>query len=267
MKMLIACLALSLSSFALAQGTAPSRVQKSDQKVAHKQAVKAPKGREATDKKLWTDPYALPTCPISGEKLGGMGDPVVKTYNGREVRFCCDHCIKDFEADQGAAWKKINRAIAKDQLRYYPLDTCVVSGDSLLDDSKGDAVNFVYNNRLFRLCCKMCKEDIRKDPEKFVEKLDKATADAQRDKYPLDTCIVSGEKLGHEGEPAEMVVAGRLVRLCCNDCKKDILKDPAKYLAKLDKAWQAKGLYVPKADAGEAQAEHQEHAEHEDGDD
>jgi hypothetical protein len=35
------------------------------------------------------DPYPLATCPITGKKLGSMGDPVIKVYDGREVRYCC----------------------------------------------------------------------------------------------------------------------------------------------------------------------------------
>jgi len=32
-------------------------------------------------------PYTLPDCPVGGP-LGSMGDPVVKVYDNREVRFC-----------------------------------------------------------------------------------------------------------------------------------------------------------------------------------
>ena len=39
------------------------------------------------------DAYSLSTCPISGKKLGSMGDPVVRLYEGREVRYCCGGCI------------------------------------------------------------------------------------------------------------------------------------------------------------------------------
>ena len=32
------------------------------------------------------DLYTLDTCAVSGGKLGGMGDPVIKEYDGREIR-------------------------------------------------------------------------------------------------------------------------------------------------------------------------------------
>ena len=46
------------------------------------------------------DPYPLGTCPVTGEKLGAMGSPIVKVYDGREIRFCCGGCPAKFEADK-----------------------------------------------------------------------------------------------------------------------------------------------------------------------
>lgn len=199
----------------------------------------------APDPIVWTAPYPLGTCPISGQKLGSMGDPIVKKYNGREVRLCCGGCVGKFEADPDAAWKKIDESIIKDQLPYYAMQTCVVSGEPLFKDGKDIANNFVYGNRLIRLCCTMCERKFTADPMKFIATLDKAAADAQRADYPLDTCIVAGSKLGSMGEPAEMVVAGRLMRLCCAGCESTVNSDPAKFITTIDAAWQTKGGVKP----------------------
>ncbi|MCC5785820.1 MAG: hypothetical protein JJU33_03860 [Phycisphaerales bacterium] len=193
----------------------------------------------------WTDPYPLDTCPISGQKLGSMGDPVVKKYDGREVRFCCAACIDAFEADLVASWKKVDEAMIEDQLRYYPMDVCVVSGEPLVEDT---AKNIVYGNRLVRLCGQACEREFTADPKKFIDKLDKATADAQRRDYPLDTCVVAGAKLGSMGEPTEMVIAGRLLRFCCAGCEPRAKAEPSGFIAEIDKAWQAKGRFIPDAD-------------------
>ena len=56
------------------------------------------------------------------------------------------------------------------------------------------------------------------------------------DTYPLTTCVVSGEELGEHGDPVVFNYEGREVRFCCKDCKKDFLKDPAKYLKMIDDA-------------------------------
>lgn len=38
-------------------------------------------------------------CPVSGEKLGGMGAPIPVVYKGELVELCCPGCLKDFEKD------------------------------------------------------------------------------------------------------------------------------------------------------------------------
>ncbi len=209
--------------------------------------MRKPEAEIATTDAPWTGAYALDTCPVSGEKLGSMGDPIVKKYDGREVRFCCGGCIGKFEADQGGYWEKIDDQIVTDQLRYYPTETCVVSGEPLVENGEDIATSMVYGNRLVRLCCKMCERQFKADPKKFIEKLDKATADAQRKDYPLGTCVVAGGELSSMGEPVEMVVAGRLMRFCCAGCKPKVEANPAKYTKLIDEAWQAKGMFMPKA--------------------
>ncbi len=61
--------------------------------------------------------------------------------------------------------------------------------------------------------------------------------------YPLDTCIVSDEKLG--ADPAmktyTFVHEGQEIKLCCKSCLKDFNKNPAKYLKKLEKPAADKG--------------------------
>jgi hypothetical protein len=44
--------------------------------------------------------YTLDTCVVSGEELGSMGDPIVKTYDGVEVKFCCEDCVTEFEGEK-----------------------------------------------------------------------------------------------------------------------------------------------------------------------
>ncbi|GIK18476.1 MAG: hypothetical protein DYG93_11725 [Leptolyngbya sp. PLA2] len=214
-------------------------------------AEKQPETGAAADAEPWTDLYTLGTCPISGRKLGSMGDPVVKRYDGREVRFCCSGCIERFEADPAAAWKKVDEAMIKDQRPFYPLETCVVSDEPLKEDGRDVATEVVFNNRLVRLCCRSCVKEFRADPRALMKKLDKAAADAQRKDYPLTTCIVAGGELGSMGEPSEMVVAGRLLRFCCASCHPKVKADPLRYLRIIDEAWRAKGRYLPERAADE----------------
>ena len=54
----------------------------------------------AEDAQKKADGYPLITCVVSGEPLeGDMGGPVSFDYKGREIKFCCPHCKKDFLKD------------------------------------------------------------------------------------------------------------------------------------------------------------------------
>ncbi|MCB1207506.1 MAG: hypothetical protein KDN18_24860 [Verrucomicrobiae bacterium] len=59
------------------------------------------------DKKTEGGGYPLTNCVVSGEALGSMGDPVVLTHEGREVRLCCDSCIPKFNADPAKYLEKL----------------------------------------------------------------------------------------------------------------------------------------------------------------
>ncbi len=85
---------------------------------------------------------------------------------------------------------------------------------------------------------------------------DASWAAAERAKYPLTTCVVSGEELGSMGKAPEYIyrVKGRpdrLVVFCCSGCDEDFLKNPAAHLAKIE-AGQSKA-------AGKARSGHAGH--------
>ena len=52
-------------------------------------------------------PYTSDKCPVSGEKLGEMGEPVVFVYQGQQVKLCCKNCRKDFDKDPAKYLSKI----------------------------------------------------------------------------------------------------------------------------------------------------------------
>ncbi|MBI5060543.1 hypothetical protein HZB60_12280 [candidate division KSB1 bacterium] len=118
--------------------------------------------------------YPLEKCIVSGESLGEMGKPVVKTYDGREVKFCCNNCVKTFEKDQTKWMTKLDDAIISVQSKTYPIETCVVSGEKL--GGMGDPVNYMYKNQLVKFCCKSCIGSFEKDPEKYLKMLSPAPA-------------------------------------------------------------------------------------------
>jgi len=70
-------------------------------------------GRAADNTSEKLKPYPLESCVVSGEKLGEMGKPFVYQYEGREIKFCCKNCLKDFKKDTAKYIKKIEEAEAK----------------------------------------------------------------------------------------------------------------------------------------------------------
>lgn len=221
-----ACLALGVASAGAAQPA---------EKPAEKGAPAEPAMAEKTAGPSET--YPLGTCPISGKKLGSMGGAIVKLYEGREIRFCCKACPPKFEKDLKGGFAKVDDAIARDQAAIYPIETSVVTGEALGEKP----VDWVYRNRLIRLGGEGEKEAFQKDPAKYLALLDQAVIERQGKDYPLTKCPSSEDKLGSMGEPKDIVVGGRLVRLCCSACEKDVRKDAAKYIAMLDEARAGKG--------------------------
>lgn len=68
--------------------------------------------------------------------------------------------------------------------KTYPLANCVVSGEKLEKTSMGEPIDYLYttkdkdgkeSTRLVRFCCKSCIKDFKKDPEKYLQKIDAAS--------------------------------------------------------------------------------------------
>src|SRR6266850_5455656 len=73
-----------------------------------------------------------------------------------------------------AAFSKDKDAKAK----AYPLTTCVVSGEKL--GEMGKPYTFKHEGREIQLCCKSCLKDFKKDPAKYVKKVEEAEAKASK---------------------------------------------------------------------------------------
>ncbi len=177
---------------------------------------------------LFADPYPLAVDP-TGEKLGDK--PVAYQHQGRDLLFANEQSLEAFKKDPAALLKKVDEQIVEQQLKLYPIDTCVVAGEKL--GEMGDPVNVVVNNRLIRLCCGGCKKSAITKYDEHVKKLNAAAIEQQAPKYANKTCVVSEQdEVGDK--PTDLVIGGRLVRLCCEDCEAAVKANPAKYLAKVE---------------------------------
>ena len=74
----------------------------------------------------------------------------------------------------------------------------------------------------------------------FIAAPSKAADDKKPKPYPLNTCIVSDEKLDDHGKPYVFTENGQEIKMCCKDCLKDFNKDKAKYLKKIEDAQKEK---------------------------
>jgi YHS domain-containing protein len=128
-------------------------------------------------------------------------------------------------------------ALIAAQKPSYPLTTCIMSGKPLGGGGM-TPVDIIYEGRLVSFCCSHCQAEFNKNPAEGLKKLDDAIIKAQSADYPLDTCPNSGEKL--DAKAKTFVVGTKMIKTCCDDCKKEILADPTKALAALDAAYIAK---------------------------
>ena len=67
------------------------------------------------------------------------------------------------------------KADSKDsKVKPYTLTTCVVSNEKL--GEMGKPYVFTHEGREIKLCCKDCLTDFKKDPAKYVKKIEEAEA-------------------------------------------------------------------------------------------
>ena len=60
----------------------------------------------------------------------------------------------------------------KETAKPYPLDKCIVSDEKL--GEMGKPFVFTYEGQEIKLCCKSCQKDFKKEPAKYLKKLEGA---------------------------------------------------------------------------------------------
>lgn len=172
------------------------------------------------------DPYPLTKCVVLDAAL--EEDTEILDFDGREIRVCCEECTVDFRGAFDTWIARVDERIADQQKSWYPMETCLVDGESL--EERG-AIEFVFFNRLFLLCSDACCDAVRKEPEKYFGLLNKAVIEKQSAGYPIEESVVSGKPLG-EGA-IDYVVGNQLVRLAGEEEIDGFDEKAATYLARL----------------------------------
>jgi YHS domain-containing protein len=213
--------------------------------------------------------YPLAHCVVTGKRFDAEHRPVEFVHNGRLFLLASAEAGRKIEAEFEPYAAKINAAVIEHQKPIYPMETCAVSGEKL--GSMGAPVELVHGTRLVRLCCKGCRKAFYKQPDGYLKKVDDALIARQRETYPMDMCLVSGEKLGSMGDPIDRLHGVTLVRFCCKGCIRAFDKSPEKFVAKV---LEARGQHHKAAEGAHHRGEHdgdrghrQEHGGHDhDGD-
>jgi len=112
----------------------------------------------------------------------------------------------------------------------YPISSCAVAGKAL--GSMGAPFVHIHEGRQVKFCCKACLPAFKKNPAKYLAKVDEKIVAQQKAGYPTDKCLFSDEPLGDKSK--DVVVNNRLVRVCCGGCARKLMKNPAPTLKKLD---------------------------------
>ncbi len=121
-------------------------------------------GTEASERQAASNALhiaAQKICPVSGQPLGSMGEPVKVQVGDNEHAFlCCNACTRG-KIDAGY-WQTVLDNLAAAQ------GTCPVM-DQPVDSSM--PFTTVKGRRIF-VCCPPCIKKIEADPEKFIAELD-----------------------------------------------------------------------------------------------
>ncbi|MEL6105082.1 MAG: hypothetical protein AAFU85_03565 [Planctomycetota bacterium] len=156
-------------------------------------------------------------CPVSGEELGSMGNPV-KVRAGSQVAFLCCKACQGNKIDP-EHWAKIQVRLATAQA------TCPIMGKPV--DAKMEST-VVEGQKVF-VCCPPCIEKIESEPatalrkvrsayKRFVEE-ERRTRSDRLHAIAQKICPVSGEPLGSKGDPVKVKVGKHEhAFLCCQEC-------------------------------------------------
>jgi len=154
-------LTLSVSPFALAQGQLQGQGQQQADRV------------EEQKKRNQLRIAVQDICPVSGQKLGSMGDPI-KVKVGKETIFmCCKGCLK--QKIKPEHWATIHANCAKAQR------ICPVMKHDLPQKPKWTIVE----GQIVYVCCPPCTKKIAAKPQEYLRALDElyiASLDAKKKK-------------------------------------------------------------------------------------
>jgi Cu(I)/Ag(I) efflux system membrane fusion protein len=122
-----------------------------------------------------TQPLFIAYCPMAFNNTGGewlQGDnTLANPYYGAMMLRCgsIKGAVKKIKKASINDLKPASAELIASQGKNYPM-TCMVSDEPLIE---GEILDYQYNGKLVRFCCKGCRKDFVKNPEMYLEKLEK----------------------------------------------------------------------------------------------
>lgn len=149
-----------------------------------------------------------------------------------------DPCFDEEEEEAApairpAGWPRLGIMTAAG---YYPVNRCIVTGETLNQDSPKTHV-FEHEGRMIALCCPGCEVRFHLDTERFLNNLDTMIRDQQGPDYPLTACAIAGSDLSTKAEPVLSIIDNYLVKLCCKGCESKLKANPDATLTQLKAYW------------------------------
>ncbi len=110
-------------------------------------------------------------CPVTGAKLGSMGEPVAVEVKGRKVWTCCKACPSKLKTNPEKYLAKLGLATgdAEGTPTVEEQKICPVTGAEL--GSMGDPILVEVKGRKVWTCCKACPPKLKADPDKYLARL------------------------------------------------------------------------------------------------
>ena len=141
-------------------------------------------------------------CPVEG---GEVDSKVTLDHKGKLIGFCCAGCDGEFKKDPAKYMAIVDKELkATEAKEKEAKDKDKKKGDEkkevklntkcpVTDDEADPKLTTEYKGRTIAFCCEGCVDDFKKDPKKFVAKLEKQDKEA-KDKEKKDAEKKKDEK-------------------------------------------------------------------------
>lgn len=155
------------------------------------------KHKEHSDAGQLAAKKAQSTCPVMG---GNVNKALFVEYDGKRLYVCCKECLETVKKDPAKYISKLeNNGLALEKTQT----TCPILGGKI--DKK---VHADYNGKRVYFCCAGCIEQFKKEPDKYLKKLEAegvvpeptpASEETEKKEPPKQTCpmMPKSEKSGH----------------------------------------------------------------------